>query len=63
MKLLNGNTSQRVRSSDDCTVTECGCASTEREWLQFCDAHYADWRNAHDAAAIAHKATLEERLP
>ena len=58
MILLNGNTTPRVRSSEGCTVLPCGCAHTEREWLQLCDAHGSEWQSLHDAARIAHAATL-----
>lgn len=47
--LLNGSAAPRVKSSDGCTVLPCGCAHTEREWLQFCDAHMAEWRAMHDS--------------
>jgi len=63
MKLLNGNTAPRVRSSEGCTVLECGCAYTDVLWLQMCDAEYAEWHARHVTAHTAHKATLREPLP
>jgi hypothetical protein len=58
LHLMNGNTVPRVRSSDGCTVLPCQCAHTEREIVQMCDLHWLEWRNLHDAARIAHAATL-----
>jgi hypothetical protein len=57
--LLNGNTHERQRSSDDVTVLPCGCAHTATRWLQMCDPCYQS-----DAAlrAAAHQEKLEKEL-
>ena len=60
MLLLNGHAEPRVRNSEGCTVLPCGCAHLEREWVQMCDAHGAEWQALHDAARIAHAATLQQ---
>jgi hypothetical protein len=57
---MNGNTTERQRNSDGCTVLACGCAHTESRWLE---AHFTEWSELHQAAATAHAATLQERLP
>lgn len=49
-RLLNGHTSVRVKSSDGVTVLPCGCAYSEREWLQMCDAEWKEWHARHVAA-------------
>jgi len=60
---INGNTTVRVRNSEGCTVLPCGCAHTVSAWVQLCEAHYAEWRDLHEAARIAHRATLAEVTP
>lgn len=62
MHLLNGTSAARARSSDGVTVLECGCAYSEKAWLQMCDAEYSAWHDRHVAAAIAHRATLAQPL-
>jgi len=63
MKLLNGNATPRVRSSEGCTVLACGCAHTDVTWLQLCDAHWFEWSGLHDAARAGHVATFKEYRP
>jgi hypothetical protein len=57
VKLLNGNTAPRTRNSDGCTVMACGCAHTEREWLQLCDPHSEEFDALGRAARAAREAT------
>lgn len=54
--LLNGNTAERSRSSDGCTVYPCGCAHTDTHWLQLCDAHYGPTLALHQQARQDHAA-------
>lgn len=63
MQLLNNNPAPRIRSSEGCTVLPCGCAHTERTWVQMCGPHYADDNALHETARIAHLATLREVTP
>ena len=63
MHLLNGTSTPRQRNSEGCAVLACGCAHDDVRWLQLCDAHYADWHDRHEAAHIAHRATLKEHTP
>ena len=55
--LLHGDV--RERSSEGTRVAACGCASTDTRWLQLCEPHAATWIELHEAARIAHAATLE----
>jgi hypothetical protein len=61
--LINGSTAVRVRSSEDCTVLDCGCAHSAVLWTQMCLAHWSAWSELHATARMAHVATLQERLP
>ena len=63
VRLLNGNTTARVRSSEGCAVLDCGCAHTDVTWLQLCDAHWFEWSGLHDAARAGHVATFKEYRP
>ena len=56
VKLMNGHTEQRVRSSDGCTVLPCGCPHAEREIVQMCDEHYAEFDARHRQARSDHDA-------
>lgn len=46
--LLNGNKHARLKSSEGVDVLACGCASTERQWIQMCDEHYQEWWQRHE---------------
>lgn len=48
IRLLNGNKIARVKSSDGVEVLPCGCASTERKWIQMCEECYRDWWQRHE---------------
>ena len=52
--LLNGNKTERVRSSEGCTVLDCGCAATATEWVQMCEPHFAEWDARRRAALEDH---------
>lgn len=58
MKLLNDNTTPRVRSSDGVTVSPCGCAYSDREWLQMCDADWSEFDALGRAARAARDAGM-----
>lgn len=54
-----GSHEVRERSSEGVEVLACGCASTERAWLQLCKTHgtpcwllHEQARQEHDRAAI-----------
>jgi hypothetical protein len=53
IRLVNGNTQQRVRNSEGCTVLDCGCAHTAIEYLQMCDKHFTEWQKLHERASQA----------
>lgn len=52
--LLNGTDRPRERSSEGCTVHDCGCAHTDLAWLQMCGEHHSEWETRHVAASIDH---------
>lgn len=52
--LLNGHQAERARSSEGCIVLECGCAYTDREYVQMCAEHAEEWRYLHEEAQLAH---------
>ena len=59
LRLVNGNTVPRARSSAGCEVLPCGCATDGREWLQMCEAHYGEWAARHEPAQ--HRGDLGRR--
>jgi hypothetical protein len=54
MKLVNGNTSVRVRGSEGCAVLPCGCAYTDTKYWQMCDPCWEVWSLLHEVAAKDH---------
>jgi hypothetical protein len=66
-RLMNGTAAPRVKATEGVTfVTDtgkpdgvrCGCAHLEREWLQMCDAHYAEWHARHVEALAPRLMTI-----
>jgi hypothetical protein len=57
----------RLRAGE--TVLPCGCRHTDQTWvpsrehpdLGMCEAHKAEWRERHLAAAAAHTAASKEK--
>ena len=46
--LMNGSKEVRVKSSEGLDVYVCGCACTERKWVQMCEEHHREWRLRHE---------------
>lgn len=61
MRTFTG-TDVRVRSSEGCTVLDCGCAHTDVAWLQMCDVHAAEWQARHDDALLEHATRPDDWL-
>ena len=62
MRLLNGNATERSRSSDGTRVLDCGCAHTDVMWLQMCDAHAAETDALHAQAQGDHTCSILHSL-
>lgn len=57
--LINGAHAVRERNSEDMSLLECGCASTDSEWVQLCKAHAIEV-TAYSEAAAARVSVREE---
>lgn len=55
VRLVNGHKTPRVNNSDGCTVLACGCAFTDREFIQMCGDHFDAWFDRHNVAAADHR--------
>ena len=55
--LMNGFAPERVKSSEEVAVLDCGCAHTRGEiqrWYQMCDKHHTEFDALHTAAREEH---------